>query len=223
MKLRVALADDELMARKRLSRLVVAMPDVELVAVCASADELLKALPVDVVLLDVRMPGLSGIDVAALLGEPRPAVIYVTAHRDHAVDAFDIGAVDYVLKPVDASRLRQAIDRVRKTPQDKLAVHTGQGVVLVDIGQISLVSFDGTLTTIHRVDGASLMTDQSLSALSARLPELMRVHRRYLLSLTHTERLSPTPSGAYVALTVDGHEVPVSRQAARRLRKTLQI
>ncbi|HEX8703389.1 MAG TPA: response regulator, partial [Myxococcaceae bacterium] len=114
--LRILIADDEMLARKRLARLLSAMPDVEVCGEAADGDAVLAAARtggVDVVLLDIHMPGLSGMDALALLPAGGPHVILVTAHADHAVEAFEHGAVDYVLKPVEASRLQKALERVR--------------------------------------------------------------------------------------------------------------
>lgn len=227
--LRVIVADDELLARKRVSRLVAAIPDVVLVAACDSAESLLTTLEThaaDVILLDVRMPGLSGLDVAALLPAPAPKIIFVTAHQDHAVGAFDVGAEDYVLKPVDPVRLRRAIDRARAHGPHigRLAVATQSGILLVDPESITHASFDGSLVTLYRRGEADVITDLSLSELEARLPGgFERVHRRHLVALAHVDRLHPTASGAFVAVTATQHEIPVSRAAARRLRKQLGI
>jgi two-component system LytT family response regulator len=126
--LRVLLADDELLARRRLARLLAAIPDVALVAECVDAEQALARLRlggVDVALLDIHMPGLSGIDVLAALGAEgghegtregtgeAPLVVFCTAHQDHAIDAFEGGATDYLLKPIELARLQKAIERAR--------------------------------------------------------------------------------------------------------------
>ncbi|RKH31819.1 DNA-binding response regulator [Corallococcus praedator] len=114
--LRVLIADDELLARKRLSRLLAALPDVSVCGEAVDGDSVLAAVRaggVDVVLLDIHMPGLSGLDAMALLPLGGPHVIFCTAHAEHAVNAFEHGAVDYVLKPVEAARLQKALERAR--------------------------------------------------------------------------------------------------------------
>ena len=116
-KLRALVADDELMARRRMRRLLSAMPDLEIVAECASGEEALAELDrveVDVAFLDVRMAGLSGLDVSEVAVELGVEVVLTTAHPEHAVAAFEHGALDYVLKPVEAERLAAAITRVRR-------------------------------------------------------------------------------------------------------------
>ena len=114
--LRVLVADDEAIARKRLVRLLAAMPDVALAGECADAHEVLervRAGGIDVVLLDIQMPELSGIEALQLFPADGPLVIFCTAHTAHAVAAFDVGAIDYLLKPIEAARLRKALERAR--------------------------------------------------------------------------------------------------------------
>lgn len=202
--LRVLAADDELVARKRLVRLLSAMPGVQLVDCHADAEAVLQALrtgptPVDVLVLDIQMPGLTGLELHALLPQPAPYVIFATAHPEHAVEAFDLGAVDYVLKPIEAGRLGKAIERARAVvrarararPSDdgdereagedgeagepdvvlsRLPVSTREGVVLLDPMMVSHAMFDGVLVTLVTRDGRRHLTDASLQDIAARLP-----------------------------------------------------
>lgn len=236
MTLRVLVADDEQMARKRLLRLLGVLPDVEIAGECESGEAVLARVrkgDVDVILLDINMPGLSGVEALQLLPDDGPQVIFCTAHPEHALSAFDGGAVDYVLKPVEAGRLNKALERVktRRTPAvttehalRKLAVPTRQGVVLVNHDDISHAIHDGVLVTVHTRD-AALLTDFTLQELEERLPadRFHRVHRRALLNLDHVARLEPVDSGGYVARTHKGQAVEVSRAAARGLRKLLGL
>jgi two-component system LytT family response regulator len=242
---RVLVADDELLARKRLARLLGAMDGVVLAGECDSGDavlERLKAGDVDVVLLDIHMPGLTGLETFELLPEDGPVVVLCTAHPDHAVDAFEMGAADYVMKPVEAGRLKKAIGRARErlvsrrrasgappgdaSPRgfDRLAVPTRQGIVLLDPRSVSHAVLDGELVSVVTADGAYL-SDDSLADLQERLPRDLfeRVHRRVLLNLEHVERLEPLETGGFVAHTRGGHSVEVSRQAARELRRRLRV
>ena len=238
--LRIALADDEMTARRRMTRLLEAIPDVEVVGVHEGAEALLDQLrddAVDVLVLDVQMPGLSGIEAHALLGTEAPYVIFATAHPQHAVEAFELGAVDYVLKPIEASRLGKAIERARAhaqrgvevstadDPYDRIPVVTREGIVLLDPPSISHAVFDGTLVTVHTTEGDAHLADVTLADLHARLtdPRFDRVHRRVLLNLREVNVLRPTPSGGFVAVTRAGAEVPISRQSARRMRKALGL
>jgi two-component system, LytTR family, response regulator len=244
--LSVLIADDELIARKRLSRLLKAFPGVTVCGEAADGEAVLEAVRaggVDVVLLDIHMPGLSGMDALALLPPGGPHVILVTAHADHAVEAFEHGAVDYVLKPVEASRLRKALERVRvrlasrapepgkgsaiehlARPLARLPIPTRQGIVLVDPGTISHATLEDELVTVFTSQG-DYLTDFTLQELVDRLPTegFYRVHRRALLNLAHVTRLEPLETGGYLARTARGHTVEVSRQSARELRRMLGL
>lgn len=236
--LTVAVADDESIARKRVVRLLEAIPGVRVVGAHASAQPLLQQVAsesVDVVVLDIQMPGLTGIEAHGLMGSDAPYVIFATAHPQHAVQAFELGAVDYVLKPIEAARLAKAIERARThrgasasgppAPIDRIPIVTRNGVVLVEPGRISHAVFDGSLVTLCTVEGERLLSDVTLQDLHDRLvgPHFSRVHRRALLNLHEVSLLRPTDSGGYVAVTKTGDEVPVSRQSARNLRKMLGL
>ena len=236
MTLRVLVADDELLARKRLHRLLGDMPDVEVVGEATDGTEVLRMVAkggVDVVLLDINMPHLTGLDAARLLPADGAAVVFVTAHSEHAVEAFDEDAVDYVLKPVDADRLTRALDRVRARREaaapapaaesgtnGKLAVTTTKGVLLVAPAEITHAVIEGASVEIHG-DRGVLYTDTRLADLERRLPgpPFERLHRRALVNLDRVVRLEPIASGGYLAHTDLGAVVDVSRQAARALRR----
>lgn len=237
--LRVLIADDEKMARHRLTRLLSSMPGVEIVASCEDGQQVLLALEqvdVDVALLDIQMPKTTGLEVADVASEWGIEVVFVSAHPDHAVDAFAKGVVDYVLKPVDAERLALAMTRVRSRldkpevramaveSHDRLGFAVGNDVRLVDPVEISHAVIEGELTTVWLMN-ESLLSEATLADLERRLPEpdFVRVHRRALIRFEHVVRLKGLPSGGYLALMKNGQEVPVSRQAARGLRKRLGI
>ena len=249
--LRVLVADDEAIARKRLVRLLAAMPDVVVAGECADAHEVLgrvRAGGIDAVLLDIQMPELSGIEALQLFPADGPVVIFCTAHTAHAVAAFDLGAIDYLLKPIEAARLRKALDRARdrdarrryadelarfknrgdrgdqERPLDRLALPTRQGIVLLDPLTVSHAELDGELVTVHTSD-AQYLSALSLQELESRLPgeRFARVHRRALVNLEHVVRLEPNEVGGYTARTRGGHAVEVSRQSARDLRRRLGL
>jgi two-component system LytT family response regulator len=242
--LRVLVADDEAIARKRLVRLLGAMPDVVLAGECGDAHDVLTAVrggEVDVVLLDIQMPELSGLEALQLFPAGGPLVIFCTAHAAHAVSAFDVGAVDYVLKPIDGGRLRKALDRARlrlatASPEaaalsagvavavDRLALPTRKGIVLVDPRDVTHAQLADELVTVY-ASGQAYLSALSLQEIEARLPPpaFVRVHRRALVNLKHIVRLLPNEVGGFVAETSGGHSVEVSRQAARDLRKLLGL
>ena len=174
-----------------------------------------------------------------------PLVIFCTAHTAHAVTAFDLGAIDYLLKPIEAARLRKALDRARdrdarrrytdelarfksrseqEKPLDRLALPTRQGIVLLDPMTVSHAELDGELVTVHTAD-AQYLSALSLQELESRLPgeRFARVHRRALVNLEHVVRLEPNEVGGYTARTRNGSAVEISRQAARELRKRLGL
>ncbi len=230
--MRVAIVDDEALARARLSRLLMALENMDVVASCESAEALLKVLdeqPLDALWLDIQMPGLDGMELAALLRDRQLPVVFVSAHGDRALDAFAVEAVDFLLKPVDPNRVREAAARLLRLSRGKtrvLPIETASGVVLVQPEQITHASFDGQLVSVHLTAAANprqLDTTWSLNGLLTRLPVglLERVHRRHVLNLDHVERLSRTPAGGYVAWVRGGGQVEVSRQAGRKLRRRL--
>lgn len=241
--LRVLVCDDEMMARKRVLRLLGETPGIEATIECESGEEVLAKLKledVDVAILDINMPGLSGLETVMQMPEERPYVIFLTAHPEHAVKAFDVGAVDYLLKPVDDARIATALARARKAldqgsvgPREdappagrasKLAIATHGGAALVSPDDITHCTFDGALVTVHTAT-RSILTDDTLQDLEAKLPigPFERVHRRAILNLDHVDRLESVDSGGYVACLTTGKRVDVSRQSARRLRRRLGL
>ena len=243
--LRVLVCDDELMARKRVLRLLSELPGIEATFECESGEQVLARLSdedVDVAILDINMPGLSGLETVMKMPEDRPYIIFLTAHPEHAVQAFDVGAVDYLLKPVDDARLAKAITRARQSLDQgnaegrepsalpaaarpaKLAIATHDGEALVNPGDETHATFDGALVTVHTADRA-ILTDDTLQDLEAKLPPgpFERVHRRALVNLDHVDRLESVDSGGYVACLSTGKRVDVSRQSARRLRRRLGL
>jgi two-component system, LytTR family, response regulator len=244
--LRVLVCDDEMMARKRVLRLLGELEGIEAVIECESGEEVLAKLrdeEVDVAVLDINMPGLSGLETVMQMPEERPYIIFLTAHPEHAVKAFDVGAVDYLLKPVDDARLETAIGRARKALDQghvrtgdggddrpsagrigKLAIATHGGAALVSPDDVTHATFDGTLVTVHTAARA-ILTDDTLQELEAKLPPgpFERVHRRAIVNLDHVDRLESVDSGGYVACLSTGKRVDVSRQSARRLRRRLGL
>jgi two-component system LytT family response regulator len=240
--LRVLVADDEAIARKRLLRLLAAMSDVQVAGACADAREVLervRAGDADVVLLDIQMPELDGLEALQLFPADGPTVIFCTAHTAHAVAAFDVGAVDYLLKPIEAARLRKALDRARaRLPREepeprapvevraleRLALPTRQGIVLLDPRQVTHARLDGELVTVFAA-GRQVLCALSLQELESRLPAHLftRVHRRALVNLEHVVRLEPTETGGFIARTSGGDSVEISRQASRDLRRRLGL
>jgi two-component system LytT family response regulator len=241
--LRVLVCDDELMARKRVLRLLGELGGIEATIECESGAQVLERLredDVDVAILDVNMPGMSGIEAVLAMPEERPYVVFLTAHPEHAVKAFEVGAVDYVLKPVDDARLAKAIERARtlldhgplgtagegtKQKLTKLAIATHDGAALVSPADVTHCTFDGALVSVH-TSTRTILTDDTLQDLEIKLGSsgsFERVHRRAILNLDHVDRLESVDSGGYVACLSTGKRVDVSRQSARKLRRRLGL
>jgi len=232
--LRVLVVDDELLARRRMLRL---LSDCEGITVVGEASDAAQALlllreePVDLVFLDIQMPGLTGIQASELIDPDAITVVFVTAHPEHAVAAFGVGAADYLLKPVDGPRLETALARVRErrgTLPDpsthRLALPTRKGIRLVDPGTVRSAIFDGSLLAVHLPE-ERLFVDWTVRALEERLPQppFLRVHRRALVNLDHVSLLEPTDAGGYIAHLDAGPPIQVSRQVARGLRRDLGV
>ncbi len=239
--LRVLIVDDEATARKRMHRLLSGIEGVEIVGERESAEQMLATLEddeVDVLMLDIQMSGMTGLDAYGLLPEDAPYVIFATAHPEHAVKAFEVGAVDYILKPVDEARLKTAIDRAKKhyaaAPSAgelprlaQLAIETTKGLVLLAPDDVSHAVLEGALVTVHAREGAAtrtFMTDMQLVDIEKRLGALVeRVHRKALINFAFVARLEPQPTGGYLAHMKSGDRVEISRQSARRIRRRLGI
>jgi two-component system LytT family response regulator len=162
-------------------------------------------------------------------------VVFTTAYAEHAVEAFERDAVDYLLKPIEPERLARALERVRRRLEEggpeetgalpeRLVVPTRHGLVLLKPSDLSHAVLEGASCLVF-ARGARYVTDFRLSDLERRLPpeRYRRVHRQALVDLDRVERLEPTASGGYVAHLEGGHQVPVSRQEARRLRQAWEL
>jgi DNA-binding LytR/AlgR family response regulator len=234
--LRILIADDEKMARARLVRLLTSL-GATIVAECKNGEDALQVIEdedVDVAFFDINMPGLDGLSAGAIAQKRGVPVVFVTAHPQHAVEAFSQNAVHYLLKPVDAVGVSEALDRLTASRSlsegiaepvgdSRLPLTRGRDVFLVDVERISHASYDGELVTVYAGED-SWIVDGSLQDLENRIAsqDFMRVHRRVLLNMARVTRLRSLDSGGFRAL-VDGHEVDVSRQAARAIRKRLSL
>jgi len=230
------IVDDEAPARDELRYLLGAHPDVVVVGEAPSpraALELLGEAKPDVVFLDVEMPGATGLSLAPLVRERAapPAVVFVTAHAEYAVDAFAVEAFDYLLKPVDPERLARVLERLRErsaesaAPVEKIAVVGGGGTeVLLDPDQIHYVQADGDYSRIHTYDRAYLCTS-SLGALEERLgPRFARVHRSHVVNLAKVTGVRREPDKLRLQLAdAERTELDVARRQARLLRDRLRI
>ena len=233
----ILIIDDEQPARDRLRRLVEAMPLYTVVGEAANgaqALERIRELSPDVLLLDISMPGMDGMSLARVLqqGGASPAVVFCTAYQDQALRAFEVEAVDYVVKPVRAERLEKALEKARRflgrdadlEPEREYFLRSTVGgkVVLTPIHRvICLLAEDKYTTVIH--EKGSTVIDESLTELEERFPNLFfRVHRNALVSRKHLRGLERTSDGNTLALLSGTDRKPeVSRRNASALRKLL--
>ena len=228
--LRVLVIDDE---RPALDELTFLLENDDRIAEVHATDSptealrLLQQLEVDAVFLDIRMPGLSGIDLAQLISLFRtpPAAVFVTAHEQHAVDAFELNAVDYVLKPVRRERLAEAVRRVLaaghpEDPEDQVPVERGGVTRFVPISEIRYVEAEGDYARLHTGQDSYLLRtpltqlEQDWSAAG-----FFRIHRSILVATGFVDEIHV--DGSRCSVLVDGHELQVARSHTRELRDLL--
>lgn len=241
--IRTLLVDDEQPARERLRQLLSAHADVEVVGEAedgVQAAEQIAGLAPDLVLLDIQMPGASGLDVAASLGQPRPAIIFCTAFDQYAVDAFELSALDYLLKPVNRARLAAALDRVRAAaaaarahghdkPLEQLArteglaptrflARRGARFRVVPAAEvIAFTSVDGITHVITATEQLSMQP--TLAALARRLDpqHFFQVSRTAIVRLDAVKEAKPFSDGTGEIVLANGHTMVVARRRWREL------
>jgi two-component system response regulator AlgR len=242
--LSVLIVDDELPARERLQRLVGELPGCAVAGVCASGPDalaLVRKLDPAIVLLDIRMPGMTGIEVARHLGalEKPPAVVFTTAYDEYALEAFDAQAVGYLLKPVRRERLEEALKHASRlsasqlhrlsTPQQPLAARQNVAVrvrdelKLIPVKSIRYFEADQKYVTVRHANGEDLL-DEPLKQLEEEFArDFVRAHRSLLVAIAHVEALERIGEDNYV-LRVRGEAepLPVSRRQIAELKRRLQ-
>lgn len=251
--LKVLIADDERPARRFLANLLAAVPDVELVAEASNGREavaLIEQLRPDLALLDLQMPELGGLDAARMVSAGAlPAIAFVTAFDEFAVEAFELNAVDYLLKPVEEPRLKATIDRARarvkataaerarsvsaataayetatrRTFLERIPVRRRDEVFILPVRQIASIVAEGELLQITTVSAERYTISYRLHALEARLDprRFVRLGRGALAALDLIQKVSPMPGGTYEVTLTNGQRLPVSRLQSKVLRETL--
>ena len=231
-QLTVLVVDDERPALEELRWLLGRDERIETVLSCDSATDALRLLQersVDAVFLDIRMPGLSGVDLARVLSRFKvpPPVVFVTAHDDHAVDAFELGAVDYVLKPVRDDRLAEAVRRVvgaraggPASVDDDIAVELGGVTRFVPRSSVGYVEAQGDYARLHTPSGSHLVR-VPLTTLEESWKDagFVRIHRSLLVALQHVEEVRM--DAGRCSVVVGGTQLSVSRRHTRELRDLL--
>lgn len=236
--LKAIIVDDEAPARSELRYLLDELGQTEVVAEAGSvrdAIEKLKEYPCDVLFLDVNMPEANGIQLAEALQHIKfpPSVVFVTAYSEHALDAFKVNAIDYLVKPVETDRLAQAVQRVREQVALHAKVQKLERIPVEKNGKKVLIAVDTILYVMARDDYAYLQTSDdrffttvSLAQLEKRLDGFgfFRVHRGYLVNLSMVREVESVPGGTLL-LTLEGCEeqIPVSRRRVSSLKKALGL
>lgn len=242
--LRAVIADDEPLARARLRRLLGLEPDVDVIAECATGREAADAMRLtrpDVVFLDVQMPDVDGFGAlnAVPRGE-RPWIVFVTAYSTHAVRAFEEQAIDYLMKPISAERLHDAVGRVRQrmleaspsnanaaAPREypaRLAVPIGSRLRFVAAEEIDYITAAANYAEIH-CNGHTFTLRETMASLEARLDPraFLRIHRSRIVRLAIIEDIEPLVSGQYVVRLKNGARLTSGRRYRQLLQKALGI
>jgi two-component system LytT family response regulator len=236
---RVLIVDDEPLARTALSNLLAQRTDVEKYEVADNAQQALAALranPFDILLLDIHMPDMSGLQLVERLGsEPRPppAVVFITAYQEHAVEAFEKRAVDYVLKPFVPRRVHEALDNaLRRSHEDRaarllelvgslrllpertarVAIKDKGRIVFVDAAELVSVEAHGNYVLLQQKAGTYLLRE-TISGIAEKLRPhgFVRIHRSVLVNAAFVDTIQPEPDGDYVLRTKTGRQYHVTR------------
>jgi two-component system LytT family response regulator len=243
--MRVIVVDDEELARALLRELLAASEDIEIVAECGNGFEAVKAVTEkkpDLLLLDVQMPKLDGFDVLELIGADVP-VIFTTAFDQYAIKAFQVHAVDYLLKPFGAERLAEALVRARsrimsretlpakalvsearaaRSPLERILIRDKADVHVIPVAKIDYFEAQDDYVSL-KVGDRNLLKEQTLSELEQLLDpgRFVRIHRRYLLNVARLVRIEQSVTDSRVAILHDGTELPISRSGYAKLREIL--
>ncbi len=237
--LRVAIVDDEPIARMRLRRLLSARLDVEVAGDYSNGRALVNDLAnrsIDVLLLDISMPEIDGFATLSLLPKPLPAIIFVTAHSNYAVHAFDVEAVDYLLKPVSQERLAQAMDRAAKLVRKpvvtapasdasrRLGLKIGSGTQYFDTEVIDYVTAHDDQVEIHC--GQRVVTaKRTLLEVERQLGQdlFVRIHRSCIVRVAAVQEIAPVPSGRFRIRFRDGQKIHSGRSFRARIKKAFGL
>jgi two-component system LytT family response regulator len=243
---RVVIVDDEPLARAVIREFLKAHPGVEIAAECGNGFDAVKAvteLSPDLIFLDVQMPKLTGFEVLELLGRDVP-VVFTTAYDEFAVRAFEVHAVDYLLKPFSEERFAAALSRARgriarrepaehlealvsdarprQAPLERVLIRDGSQVHVLPVGKIDYVEAQDDYVCF-KADGRQYLKDQTMGALEAQLDpaRFVRIHRSYLLNIERIARVELYAKDSRVAILRDNTRLPVSRAGYARLAKLL--
>ncbi len=225
MTFRCLIVDDEPLARRVIANHLAGVPSLQLSGECANAAEasaFLHENPVDVIFLDIRMPGISGLDFLNTLTN-RPQIILTTAYSKYALNGYEYAVVDYLLKPISFERFLQAVNKLRPNIsliEDKpksILLRVDGGNQKIPLADIEVVEAFGNFIKIHTCHGR-LLASETMKKIETLLPgsSFLRVHRSYIVALDKVDRM------AGHSLSVSGHEIPVGRSYHRIVEDRLQ-
>ena len=240
--MKALLIDDERLARSELRRLLAAFPGIKVAGEAANAKqarEQMAALKPDLLFLDVQMPGETGMELLESLEPPVPHVIFTTAYDEFAVKAFELNAIDYLLKPVDPARLAAAVDRLPSTKglgrakpatagrldgKDKVFVREGERCWFVEVAQIRLLESEGNYTRVHFGE-AQPQLFRSLNAMEERLDprHFFRANRRQIINTAWIDGIEPWFSSGLLVKLKGGAKVELSRRQAQDFRERMSL
>ena len=228
--MKALIVDDERLARVELHRLLAAHPEIEVVGEASNGQEALDAIAAlepDLLLLDIQMPGISGFELLERL-EHLPQVIFTTAYDEYAIKAFEVNALDYLLKPVTPERLASALERLRPTETrvllEQVFVRDGERCWIVRLPEISLLESEGNYTRVHFRHESPLIR-RTLNALEERLDAdaFFRANRAQIINLKWIDRVDIAVAGGLVVTLRGGRTIEMSRRQSDRLREILKL
>lgn len=245
--MKTLIIDDERLARNELKRLLEPYHKIEIVGEAANAEEaldLIKELEPELLFLDIQMPGKNGFELLTSIEGKAPDVIFTTAYDDYAIKAFEFNALDYLLKPIDSDRLKDAIQRVEEDrdtheestgekperasrvlgENDKVFVKDGEKCWFVKLGKIRLFESMGNYVRLHFDDQKPLVL-KSLNSLEDRLdPEnYFRANRKHIINLQWVEKIEPWFSGGLLVTLQGGDRIEISRRQAIRFKELMSL
>jgi len=222
--IRVAILEDEQLARESIVQMVSKYPELKLVGVFASPREFLKNLrEFDVAFVDIKLPSESGISIAKKIN--KIGIVFVTAYEEYATQAFEIGAIDYLVKPVKEERFELCVERILQAysrPLLKLPVRDGKNVLMLDFEKLFYIEAFGKKCVVMTLDGEYEVYHWGISELERRLPKnFLRVHKSYICNLNKVKRLIRLPN-MEIELE-NGYVIPVSRMYQRVVKSSLFV
>lgn len=247
-KIRTVIVDDEELARQVLHELMLPHPEIEIIAECANGFEAVKAvteLKPDLLFLDIQMPKLDGFEVLELVGGEM-AIVFATAYDEYALKAFEVHAVDYLLKPFGKDRFEKALEHAKarlgggsvprpnvaevardaRPPEqhlDRVVVRDGAKVHIIPIAKLDFVEAQDDYVALAS-EGHKYLKQQTIASLESALDpkQFLRVHRSYIVNLERVDRIEPYGKDSKVAILRDNSRLPVSRSGYERLRTVLE-